>query len=76
MEEGKEEKEKRKASASEVYINVLNKQIEFCENNPSKYPILYDKGFKDGLRKAIDIIITIKMEVNKNEETKTKINGH
>ena len=34
MEESKEGKEKRKASASEVYINVLNKQIEFCENNP------------------------------------------
>ncbi len=65
---------KPQVSATELYIKIIKKQIEYCDNNFPKYGILYDKGFKDGLRKAIKIIKTIKEEVNKHEESEINNN--
>lgn len=62
-----EEKNKKKVSATGLYIIVITKQIEYCEKFPSKYGILYDKGYKDGLRKSIKIISILNEEVVKNE---------
>ncbi len=63
----KESKEvSKKVSSTDLYIQVIEKQIEYCETYPSKYGILYDKGFKDGLRKSIGIMSTIKKEVIKD----------
>lgn len=59
-------KKENKVSATGLYIIIITKQIEFCNNYPSRYGILYDKGFKDGLNKAIKIISKINEEVVKN----------
>ena len=65
----KEVKEK-KISGTNLYIMVIENQIKYCNENPSNYGILYDKGFKDGLLKAIDILIKVREEVKKNETRK------
>lgn len=55
-------------SSTDLYIKIIQKQIEWCNNYPSKYGILHDKGFKDGLQKSINIILKVKEEVKKNEK--------